>query len=154
MGTLLVASITLVAAVAVAFQSPFIIRINGEAWYVTGNQAVQEWGYSFYLFGGSGSSRTILYPGLSYERYLEINITSIVGTIDVAVEYAGETLYETNNVGVVVVTIPVNSSQVSITVSPYWNNNMTLQGYVKAYCLIPSDSIPMYYLRSLFGGGD
>jgi len=133
--------------------SSFIIRINGEPWHVTGTKAVQEWDYRFYMFGVTGTTRTILYPGQAYDRYLEINITSIGSTMNLSVEYADETLYEVSDTSAVIVTLPVNSSNPRITISPYWSNNMTLEGYIKAYCWIPSESIPSYYLRNLFGGG-
>ena len=154
-GTILVTAISLIVIVALIFPpSSFIIRINGEPWHVTGTKAVQERDYRFYIFGVTGTTRTILYPGLAYDRYLEINITSIGSTINLSVEYADETLYEVNDTSAVIVTLSVNSSNPRITISPYCSNNMTLEGYIKAYCWIPSESIPSYYLRNLFGGGD
>ena len=155
-GAILVASMSIiVVALLIIPPYSFIIRINGEAWHVTGTKAVQEWDYSFYMFGVDGGERTILYPGLGYDRFLEINITSLGGTINLSVEYAGETLYDVNDASEVIVTLPVNSSSnPRVAVSPYWSNNMTLEGYIKAYCWIPNESISSYYWRSLFGGGD
>lgn len=147
-------AISLIVIVALIFPpSSFIFRINSEPWHVTGTKAVQEWDYSYYLFGETGTTRTILYPGLGYNRYLEINITSIGNTIDLSVEYANETLYEVSDASAVIVTLSVNNSNPRITISPYWSNNMTLEGYIQAYCWIPIESIPIYYLRNLFGGG-
>ena len=153
MGTILVTAISLIVIVALLSPpSSFIIRINSEPWHVTGTKAVQEWDYTFYMFG-AGTTRTILYPGLAYDRYLEVNITSIGSTIDLSVEYTNETLYEVSNTSAVIVTLSVNRNP-RITISPYESNNMTLQGYIKAYCWIPGESILSYYLRNLFGGGD
>ena len=154
-GIISVASISIIVVVALVVPpSSFIIRINGESWNVTGTKAVQEWDYRFYLYGVTGTTRTILYPGQGYDRHLEINITSITGTINLSVEYAGEILFEVSDTSAVMVTLPLNSSNPRITISPYWSNNMTLEGYIKAYCWIPVESGPIYYIRTLLGGGN
>ncbi len=153
-GTISVIVIPLIILVAFALEPTYIIRVHHEDWQVTGTRAVQEWDYSFYLFGVAGTTRTIEYPGLGYDRYLEINITSKSGTINLSVEYADEILYEVSDASAVIVILPVNSSNPSITISPYWSNNMTLEGYIKAYCWIPAESAPIYYIRTLLGGGN
>ncbi len=153
-GAISVIAISLLVLVAFIVEPTYVIRVHHEYWEVTGTKAVQEWDYSFYMFGVAGTTRTIVYPGQGYERYLEINIISKSGTIDLSVEYAGEILYEVSDTSALLVTLPVNSSNPRITIAPYWSNNMTLEGYIKAYCWIPIESAPIYYISTLLGGGN
>lgn len=153
-GTISVIAISLLLLVVFTFEPTYVIRVHHEYWKVTGTKAVQEWDYSFYLFGVDGTTRTIVYPGQGYDRYLDINIISRSGTIDLSIEYAGEIFYEVSDASAVMVTLPVDSSNPRITISPYWSNNMTLEGYIKAYCWIPVESGPIYYFHTLLGGGN
>ena len=153
-GAISVIAISLLLLVAFTLEPTYVIRVHHEYWQVTGTKAVQEWDYSFYLFGVTGTARSIVYLGQGYDRYLEINIISKSGTIDLSVEYADEMLFEVTDASAVIVTLPVNSSNPKITISPYWSNNMTLEGYIKAYCWIPIESAPFYYIRTVLGGGN
>lgn len=150
-----VISVIAISLLLVAFtiEPTYVIRVHHEYWQVTETKAVQEWDYGFYLFGVTGTARSIVYPGQGYDRYLEINIISKSGTIDLSVEYADEILFEVTDASAVIVILPVNSSNPKITISPYWSNNMTLEEYIKAYCWIPVVSAPSYFIRTLLGGG-
>ena len=150
-GTVLVVSVTVFAFVALSIGPSYIIRINGEPWNVTGTKAVQEFDYSTTYFSWSGQ-RSILYPGLSYNRFLEINLTVVSGSLDLSVESSGEVLFEVSDSSEVILTLSIENTQLRIFESPY-GSNVTLRGYIKAYCWIPFYSAPVYYFRSIFSGG-
>lgn len=114
------------------YDGTYTIRINEEPWYVTGNKAVREFTYTTTYFTGSGQ-RSILYPGLSYDRFLEINLTVVSGSLDLSVESSGEVLFEVSDASEVIITLAIENTQLRIFESPH-ESNVTLQGYILAYC--------------------
>lgn len=54
-----VIAIPLIILVAFTLEPTYVIRVHHEYWQVTGTKAVQEWDYSFYLFGVDGATRSI-----------------------------------------------------------------------------------------------
>ncbi|MCK5238496.1 MAG: hypothetical protein KAR33_03040 [Candidatus Thorarchaeota archaeon] len=150
-GVLLVLATSLFALVALSIGPVYSIRINGEPWHVTGTKAVMEFDYSGVYFTGTGE-RSIIYPGLAYDIFLEINLAVVSGSLDFSVESFGEVLFEVSGISEINITLPIEHTQATYVQSPH-EYNVTLDGYIIAYCWIPFYSAPVYYFRSIFSGG-
>ena len=112
----------------------YVIRINEEAWYVTGNRAEREFSYSG-TFYSVPASRNILYPGQSTDRKLEINLRTTSGLVDFTVESFGVILLDVKGVSEINITLSIEHNSVRYSHSPH-TNNVTFDGYILAYCSV------------------